>query len=200
MRAGCLHQASGSMLKKSSRRKLSKNNTMPVTENHAAINDANITSASDAIWWGFATITTVGYGDISPQTALGQALASVIMVLGYGIIAVPTGIVSAEVATARGREELVANFVNGAHPDIVLADYHLDDGDTEVQLLAELMPQAEVLTGREATIDNVTGLMWQKSPAAKMTLDEARSGAANLGLAVRTGVVVLSVRPGPCFS
>ena len=49
-----------------------------------------------SIYWAIVTLTTVGYGDISPQTGLGQALAAVIMILGYGIIAVPTGIVSAE--------------------------------------------------------------------------------------------------------
>ncbi|MCP4717770.1 MAG: ion transporter, partial [Deltaproteobacteria bacterium] len=46
------------------------------------------------------TLTTVGYGDISPRTGLGQSLAAVVMVLGYAIIAVPTGIVSAEIAHA----------------------------------------------------------------------------------------------------
>jgi voltage-gated potassium channel len=49
-----------------------------------------------SIYWAIVTMTTVGYGDIAPQTALGQTLASFIMILGYGIIAVPTGIVSAE--------------------------------------------------------------------------------------------------------
>lgn len=49
-----------------------------------------------SIYWAIVTMTTVGYGDIAPQTPLGQALASFIMILGYGIIAVPTGIVSAE--------------------------------------------------------------------------------------------------------
>ena len=54
------------------------------------------TSIPHSIYWAIVTLTTVGYGDISPQTGLGQALAAVIMILGYGIIAVPTGIVSAE--------------------------------------------------------------------------------------------------------
>lgn len=49
-----------------------------------------------SIYWAIVTLTTVGYGDISPQTPLGQFLASWIMILGYAIIAVPTGIVSAE--------------------------------------------------------------------------------------------------------
>lgn len=53
-----------------------------------------------SIYWGVVTITTVGYGDISPQTAPGQALATLLMLLGYGIIAVPTGIVSAELTRA----------------------------------------------------------------------------------------------------
>lgn len=53
-----------------------------------------------SIYWAIVTMTTVGYGDIAPQTALGKMLASVIMILGYGIIAVPTGIVSVELAGA----------------------------------------------------------------------------------------------------
>jgi len=46
-------------------------------------------------------MTTVGYGDISPQTDLGQAIASLVMILGYGIIAIPTGIVTAELTFAQ---------------------------------------------------------------------------------------------------
>lgn len=53
------------------------------------------TSIPRGVYWAIVTMTTVGYGDIAPQTFLGQALASIIMVLGYGIIAVPTGIFSA---------------------------------------------------------------------------------------------------------
>lgn len=54
------------------------------------------TSIPKSIYWAVVTLTTVGYGDIAPVTPLGQALATLIMILGYGIIAVPTGIVSAE--------------------------------------------------------------------------------------------------------
>jgi voltage-gated potassium channel len=53
-----------------------------------------------SMYWAVVTLTTVGYGDISPRTPLGQALAAVVMVLGYGVIAVPTGIVSVEIARA----------------------------------------------------------------------------------------------------
>lgn len=54
------------------------------------------TSIPTSIYWCIVTLTTVGYGDISPQTPLGKAFASLIMIIGYGIIAVPTGIVTAE--------------------------------------------------------------------------------------------------------
>ena len=54
------------------------------------------TSIPRSIYWAIVTMTTVGYGDISPQTALGQAIASVIMLIGFTIIAVPTGIVASE--------------------------------------------------------------------------------------------------------
>lgn len=52
-------------------------------------------SVPRGMYWAIVTLTTVGYGDISPQTWLGQSFASLVMVLGYGIIAVPTGIVTA---------------------------------------------------------------------------------------------------------
>jgi hypothetical protein len=60
------------------------------------------TSIPASMYWAVVTLTTVGYGDVAPKTALGQTLASLVMILGYGIIAVPTGIVTAELATAGG--------------------------------------------------------------------------------------------------
>lgn len=55
------------------------------------------TSIPKSIYWAIVTITTVGYGDIAPQTVLGQAVAAMVMMTGYAIIAVPTGIISAEI-------------------------------------------------------------------------------------------------------
>jgi voltage-gated potassium channel len=64
------------------------------------------TSIPQSIYWAIVTITTVGYGDISPVTTLGKVIASLIMLLGYGLIAVPTGIVSTEMAfMARAKKE-----------------------------------------------------------------------------------------------
>jgi voltage-gated potassium channel len=56
------------------------------------------TSIPRSIYWAIVTMTTVGYGDIAPQTVVGQFLASIMMIIGYAIIAVPTGIVSVELA------------------------------------------------------------------------------------------------------
>lgn len=61
------------------------------------VND-KFSSIPRSIYWAVVTLTTVGYGDISPVTVGGQFVASLLMLLGYGIIAVPTGIVTAEVA------------------------------------------------------------------------------------------------------
>ncbi|MFZ5532921.1 MAG: ion transporter [Pseudomonadota bacterium] len=62
------------------------------------------TSIPVSVYWAIVTVTTVGYGDISPVTALGRAIASVAMLTGYAIIAVPTGIVTAEMTTLIQRE------------------------------------------------------------------------------------------------
>lgn len=59
------------------------------------------TSIPRSVYWSVVTLTTVGYGDISPRTPAGQALAMLVMIMGYGILAVPTGIVSAELVQAQ---------------------------------------------------------------------------------------------------
>ncbi|QEH39686.1 ion transporter [Chitinophaga sp. XS-30] len=61
---------------------------------------SGFTSIPQSVYWAIVTITTVGYGDIAPATTVGKFIASFIMLLGYGIIAVPTGIVTTEMAMA----------------------------------------------------------------------------------------------------
>jgi voltage-gated potassium channel len=58
--------------------------------------ESGFDSIPRAIYWAIVTLTTVGYGDISPTTSLGQFFAAIVMIMGYSVIAVPTGIVSAE--------------------------------------------------------------------------------------------------------
>lgn len=70
--------------------------------------ESGFTSIPVSIYWCIVTLTTVGYGDIAPVTTLGQIIASCIMIMGYGIIAVPTGIVTAEFAAAK-RNQLKDN-------------------------------------------------------------------------------------------
>ena len=65
-----------------------------------------------SIYWCIVTLTTVGYGDIAPITPLGQFLAAVIMIMGYGIIAVPTGIVSAEYAKSELMKKPGENYIH----------------------------------------------------------------------------------------
>lgn len=70
--------------------------------------ESGFTSIPRGVYWAVVTLTTVGYGDIAPRTVLGQAIAGVVMILGYGVLAVPTGIVSAEMSrsAARGAEHI----------------------------------------------------------------------------------------------
>lgn len=77
------------------------------------------TSIPRAIYWAIVTLTTVGYGDLSPQTDFGQAIAACVMIMGYGILAVPTGIVSVELANAsraqRWTTQACPNCSRGGH-------------------------------------------------------------------------------------
>lgn len=70
--------------------------------------ESGFTSIPVGIYWAVVTLTTVGYGDISPASPLGQFLASLVMIMGYGIIAVPTGIVTAEFAKSSLRNNAVS--------------------------------------------------------------------------------------------
>lgn len=65
------------------------------------------TSIPQGIYWAVVTLTTVGYGDISPVTPMGKLFASVIMILGYAIIAIPTGIVSAEMVRGSKSQQAI---------------------------------------------------------------------------------------------
>ncbi len=72
--------------------------------------DSGFTSIPQGIYWAIVTLTTVGYGSIEPATVGGRVLASVVMILGYGIIAVPTGIVTAELTRAKPRPNPAAHL------------------------------------------------------------------------------------------
>src|SRR5687768_11874962 len=63
------------------------------------------TSIPMSVYWAIVTLTTVGYGDLAPQTPLGRLAASVVMIIGYGIIAVPTGVVTAELIAVKNEYE-----------------------------------------------------------------------------------------------
>jgi voltage-gated potassium channel len=79
--------------------------------------DGGFTSIPVSIYWSIVTLTTVGYGDISPVTALGQFLASFVMIMGYAIIAVPTGIVTAEMInpTQQKNTQVCPNCLHDKH-------------------------------------------------------------------------------------
>ena len=72
------------------------------------------------VYWSIVTMSTVGFGDIAPETPLGQVLAAILMITGYSVIAVPTGIVSAEVATRRQREVSCPGCGSAAHGENAL--------------------------------------------------------------------------------
>lgn len=72
-----------------------------------------------SIYWAIVTLTTVGYGDISPQTPAGQFLASLLMIMGYAIIAVPTGIITARIIQpeTHGNTQVCPNCMHDKHED-----------------------------------------------------------------------------------
>jgi len=86
--------------------------------------DSGFSNIPKGVYWCIVTLTTVGFGDITPQTPLGQFIASLIMVLGYGIIAVPTGIVTAEYTSKQKNDNKVP--LNSRSCQNCLAESHKD--------------------------------------------------------------------------
>ncbi len=84
--------------------------------------EAGFTSIPKSVYWSIVTLTTVGYGDIAPQTPLGQIIAATIMIMGYGIIAVPTGIYGVELVKSYNQE----NIRNDACPDCGETGHDID--------------------------------------------------------------------------
>jgi voltage-gated potassium channel len=89
------------------------------------------TNIPKSVYWCIVTLTTVGFGDIAPQTPLGQFIASMVMILGYGIIAVPTGIVSAEYANQgnKPKPESTKPHLNTQSCENCLATNHKDNAE-----------------------------------------------------------------------
>ncbi len=85
--------------------------------------DSGFSSIPRSVYWAIVTLTTVGYGDIAPVSALGQSIASLIMILGYGIIAIPTGIVTSEM-TKSERINIPKNTQSCTN---CMESYHTDD-------------------------------------------------------------------------
>ncbi len=84
--------------------------------------ESGFTSIPQGVYWAIVTLTTVGYGDIAPQSPFGQFLASLVMILGYGIIAIPTGIVTVEYSkqslnTIHTNTKSCSNCSEGNHKD-----------------------------------------------------------------------------------
>ncbi len=82
------------------------------------------TSIPYSMYWAIVTLTTVGYGDLSPHTPLGQFIASIVMILGYGIIAVPTGIVTSEMTRVDNNVH-----TNTQHCSNCSAENHFDNAE-----------------------------------------------------------------------
>ena len=96
------------------------------------------TNIPKSVYWCIVTLTTVGFGDIAPQTPLGQLIATVVMILGYGIIAIPTGIVSAEYTKAsetkgkisdEERQQLKSVTLNTQSCPNCIEEHHLDGAE-----------------------------------------------------------------------
>jgi voltage-gated potassium channel len=86
---------------------------------------SGFTSIPRSVYWAVVTLTTVGYGDIAPVTALGQFIASLIMIIGYGIIAIPTGIITSEMT--KSEEKLIPNNTQACSN--CNETYHQDDAE-----------------------------------------------------------------------
>ena len=112
------------------------------------------TSIPTSVYWAVVTLTTVGYGDIAPRTVAGQTLATIVMIMGYGIIAVPTGIVSVEMSRADAAKYAHQRRADGALPN------DPDDQAEAAPPRQEMPKNARGLAARQAC--HARPLEWQR--------------------------------------
>ena len=86
---------------------------------------SGFTSIPESVYWAIVTLTTVGYGDIAPVTPFGQFIASIVMILGYAIIVIPTGIITSEIV----KDSIKSIHTNTQSCPNCLADKHRDDAE-----------------------------------------------------------------------
>jgi len=96
-------------------------------ESHSPIGHEGFTSIPKSVYWAIVTLSTVGYGDVYPNTAIGQFLSSILMILAYAVIAVPTGIVTAEFS--KGKKKKIAANYSSQVCSFCLKDGHDKDAD-----------------------------------------------------------------------
>ncbi len=109
------------------------------------LTEPGVKTFGDGIWWALVTVTTVGYGDITPSTTLGRFVASALMFLGLGLIATVTAIVSAK---------FTQNYVDTHTNDDVLEK--LEELESEIEKLKELeKDELEKLDDLDSEIQNI---------------------------------------------
>lgn len=96
-------------------------------ESNSEIGHPGFTSIPKSVYWAVVTLSTVGYGDISPNTPFGQFLSSILMILAYAVIAVPTGIVTAEFS--KGKKKKAKEKFSTQICSFCLKDGHENDAD-----------------------------------------------------------------------
>ena len=96
-------------------------------ESHSTIGHEGFTSIPKSVYWAIVTLSTVGYGDMYPNTAIGQFLSSILMILAYAVIAVPTGIVTAEFSKGQKRKKAAKYSTQTC--SFCLKDGHDNDAD-----------------------------------------------------------------------
>lgn len=106
----------------------------------------NFGSIGESLWWSVVTMTTVGYGDVTPITPMGRFLAAIVMLLGVGIVALPAGILAARFA-----EELQARRDQLA----VKLDFALRDGSVNPSELAEITTLGKELGVPSETLERM---------------------------------------------
>ena len=107
------------------------------------------TSIPTSVYWAISTVTTVGFGDITPKTDFGRLIASFMMLLGWGILAVPTGIVTAEMALQRRLQTTHAPTTRTCHE--CLTEGHAPDASFCFHCGAGLPPYQQQARTPEAT-------------------------------------------------
>lgn len=172
----------------------------------------NVKTVGDAVWWSFVTVTTVGYGDLYPQTVGGRIIGVMVMIFGIGFLGMFTATIASIFVEKKMRQDRGLKALNGLKNHIllcgwnytaneVISEIHAEDKSKDIVIVANLdenptdEPHVEFVRGDPADMDKLEMACFQTANTAIVLHDESSTGNGRDGQGVLTVLAIKHTYP-----